>query len=131
MPGDERAEIVKRMWTAWCAGDLESALGSMADDITWTIPGNRNVSGRHQGKDQMRQLFAEVHGLFPSGLQVDYHKLHTAPDSVTAEMTIKGPAFNGRHYENAYCIVFDISEDKIQNGRVYVDMAEVAKVFDT
>lgn len=131
MAAEERAEIVRRMWTAWCAGDLETALAAMADDITWTIPGNRDVSGRRQGKDQMRQLFAEVRGLFPNGLQVDYDKLHTAADSVIAEMTIKGPAFNGRHYENAYCIVFDITKDKIQSGRVYVDMTEVAKVFDT
>ena len=129
--GDERAEIVKKMWTAWCAGDLETAIGAMVDDITWTIPGDRDVSGRRQGKDQMRQLFVEVHGLFPNGLQVDYHRLHTATDSVTAEMTIKGPAFNGKHYENAYCIVFDIAKDKIRNGRVYVDMTEAAKVFDT
>jgi ketosteroid isomerase-like protein len=131
MPDDTRAEIVRKMWTAWCAGDLETALAAMADDITWTIPGDRDVSGRRQGKSAMRELFAEVRGLFPNGLQVNFHKLHSARGSVTAEMTIKGPAFNGRHYENAYCIVFDIATDKIQNGRVYVDMAEVAKVFDT
>jgi ketosteroid isomerase-like protein len=128
---DQRADIVKKMWTAWCAGDLEGALPAMADDITWTIPGNREVSGSHHGKDEMRHLFGEVSRLFPNGLQVDFHKLHTTADSVIAEMTIKGPAFNGRHYENAYCIVFEISKDKIQAGRVYVDMAEVAKVFDT
>ncbi len=128
---DERAEIVRKMWTSWCAGDLETALAAMADNITWTIPGNRDVSGRREGKNAMRQLFSEVHGLFPNGLQVDFHKLHTTGDAVVAEMTIKGPAFNGRHYENAYCIVFDIAQDKIQNGRVYVDMAEVANVFDT
>ncbi len=131
MAGDERTEIVKKMWTAWCAGDLEAALPAMADNITWTIPGNRQVSGRREGKDAMRHLFAEVRGMFPNGLQVDYHKTHTTGDSVVAEMTIKGPAFNGRNYENAYCIVFEIPKDKIQAGRVYVDMAEVAKVFDT
>lgn len=130
MAEDNRAEVVKRMWTAWCAGDLETALAAMADDITWTIPGNRQVSGRHQGKHEMRGLFAEVQAMFPGGLRVDFHKLHTTDDSVVAEMTIKGPAFNGRYYENAYCIVFEIAKDKVQAGRVYVDMAEVAKVFD-
>lgn len=128
---DQRAEIVRKMWTSWCAGDLETALSLMADNITWTIPGNRDVSGRREGKDQMRQLFAEVHGMFPDGLQVDFHKLHTTGDCVIGEMTIKGPAFNGKYYENAYCIVFDMAQDKIQNGRVYVDMTEVAEVFDT
>jgi uncharacterized protein len=131
MAGDRRTEIVKKMWTAWCAGELEPALAAMADDITWSIPGSREVSGRHEGKASMRQLFAEVHALFRGALQVEYHKLHAADDSVVAEMTIKGTANNGRPYENAYCIVFDIANDKIQNGRVYVDMAEVAKVFDT
>src|SRR5579862_7114930 len=116
MAADNRAEIVKRMWTAWCAGDLETALKDMAENITWTIPGNRQVSGRREGKPAMRELFAEVHGMFPRGLEVVFHRLHSATDSVTAEMTIKGPAFNGRHYENAYCIVFDIAGDKIQHG---------------
>jgi uncharacterized protein len=127
---DERAAIVKKMWTSWCAGDLETALGAMADTITWTIPGNRNVSGRREGKAAMRRLFAEVREMFPLGLEVEFHKLHTTADSVIAEMTISGPAFNGKRYENAYCIVFEITQDKIQHGRVYVDMTEAAEVFD-
>jgi uncharacterized protein len=131
MAADQRAEIVKKMWTAWCAGDLETALRAMDENITWTIPGNRDVSGRREGKDAMRRLFAEVHAMFSGGLQVDFHELHTTGDSVLAEMTIKGTAVNGRLYENAYCIVFEIAQGKIQHGRVYVDMAEVAKVFDT
>lgn len=130
MAADQRAEIVRKMWTAWCAGDLQTALDNMSDEITWTIPGNRNVSGSRQGKDAMRKLFADVQGMFPQGLQVDFHKLHTTNESVIAEMTISGPAFNGNRYENEYCIIFDIPKDKIEHGRVYVDMTEVVKVFD-
>lgn len=126
---DQRAEIVRKMWTAWCAGDLETALSCMSDEITWTIPGNRDVSGSRRGKDAMRKLFAEVRGMFPTGLAVDFHKFHTTSESVAAEMTISGPAFNGKRYENEYCIVFDIPKDKVEHGRVYVDMSKVATVF--
>ena len=45
-------------------------------------------------------------------------------------MMIKGPAFNGRRFENASCIVFEIAEDKIRAGRIYVDVADVARIFD-
>lgn len=129
MPLDQRAEIVRKMWTAWCAGDLQTALDNMSDEITWTIPGNRNVSGSRRGKDAMRKLFAEVRDMFPRGLQVDFHKFHTTNESVAAEMTISGPAFNGNHYENEYCIILEIPKDKIEHGRVYVDMSKVATVF--
>jgi len=61
---------------------------------------------------------------------VDCHKLHSTGDSVVAEMMIKGPAFNGRRFENASCIVFEIAEDKIRAGRIYVDVADVARIFD-
>jgi ketosteroid isomerase-like protein len=131
MAADGRAEIVRKMWTAWCAGDVETALANMSDGITWTIPGNREVSGSRQGKAAMRQLFGDVHGMFPQGLKVDFHQLHTTNDSVIAEMTIHGPANNGKHYKNEYCIVFDISKDKIEHGRVYVDLTEAAAVFDS
>jgi len=129
MAVDQRAEIVRKMWTAWCAGDLQTALDNMSDEITWTIPGNRDVSGSRQGKDAMRKLFADVQGMFPQGLKVDFHKFHTTNESVAAEMTISGPAFNGNRYENEYCIIFDIPKDKIEHGRVYVDMSKVATVF--
>ncbi len=58
-------------------GRLETALANMSDSITWTIPGNRDVSGSRQGKAAMRQLFGDVHGMFPQGLKVDFHQLHT------------------------------------------------------
>ena len=131
MATDGRAEIVRKMWTAWCAGDVETALANMSDSITWTIPGNRDVSGSRQGKAAMRKLFGDVHGMFPQGLKIDFHQLHTTDRSVIAEMTIHGPANNGKHYKNEYCIVFDIAGDKIEHGRVYVDMTEAAAVFDT
>jgi ketosteroid isomerase-like protein len=131
MASDGRAEIVRKMWTAWCAGDLDTALANMTDEITWTIPGNRDVSGSRQGKAAMRKLFADVRGMFPQGLKVDFHKLHTTNECVIAEMTISGPANNAKHYRNEYCIVFDIAKDKIEHGRVYVDMTEAAAVFDT
>ena len=58
MDNDKRAAIVDRMWHAWCAGDLQTALDCLSDDIVWIIPGSRDISGRRNGKAAIRELFA-------------------------------------------------------------------------
>jgi uncharacterized protein (TIGR02246 family) len=130
MDNDKRAKIVDRMWHAWCAGDLQTALDCLSDDIVWIIPGSRDISGRRNGKAAIRELFAEVRALFPNGLEAPFHKVHTTEDSVVVEMTNKGTAANGKWYENEYCIVFQIPKDKIEQVRVYVDMSRVAEMLD-
>jgi ketosteroid isomerase-like protein len=41
----------------------------------------------------------------------------------------RGRVTNGRHYENQYCVIFDMPCDKIEEMRFYTDFAKVVAAF--
>ena len=40
MSAEQNKEMVKATWTAFGKGDLKTAFGNMADNVSWLIPGN-------------------------------------------------------------------------------------------
>jgi ketosteroid isomerase-like protein len=45
--------VTRAAWDAFAAGDLESVMKDLADDIEWVIPGNSVISGTYRGKDEV------------------------------------------------------------------------------
>lgn len=52
MSAEQNKEMVKATWTAFAKGDIKTAFGNMADNVSWLVPGNiAGVSGVKRGKD--------------------------------------------------------------------------------
>lgn len=44
-------------------------------------------------------------------------------------MTNRGKAFNGKDYENEYCFIFEVENNKIRRVREYVDLLTVKETL--
>ena len=60
MSASENVETVKKAYAAFSAGDLETALGTVADNIEWVVPGNSNLSGTYRGKAQVTEFLMKL-----------------------------------------------------------------------
>ncbi|MGZ5378476.1 MAG: nuclear transport factor 2 family protein [Mycobacterium sp.] len=60
MSASENIEIVKKAYAAFSAGDLETALGTVADDIEWVVPGNSKLSGTYRGKAEVTEFMMKL-----------------------------------------------------------------------
>jgi len=56
---DNNKEIVRKVNKSFANGDFEEFLSSCAEDVEWTIYGDRTVKGREAIRDWMRQMAAE------------------------------------------------------------------------
>ena len=54
--------VTKAAWEAFAAGDLESVMKNLADDIEWVIPGNSTISGTYHGKDEVTNFLMTLGG---------------------------------------------------------------------
>jgi ketosteroid isomerase-like protein len=45
--------VTRTAWDSFAAGDLESVMKDLADDIEWVIPGDSAISGVYRGKDEV------------------------------------------------------------------------------
>ncbi|MGA2411555.1 MAG: nuclear transport factor 2 family protein [Candidatus Binataceae bacterium] len=130
MSAEQNTELVTRTWQAVSKGDAATALANMSDEISWVIPGHlANVSGLKRGKEAVGKFVSGITQAFPKGLNSEIRKVHAAGDVVIVELTNRGVAFNGKDYENEYCFIFEIENDKIRRIREYVDLLTVKETL--
>jgi uncharacterized protein len=130
MTPEKNKELITATWRAFGKGDLNAALANLSDNASWLVPGNLpNVSGLKKGKQAIVQFLGGIGQAFPQGLQSEIHKMYCDGDTVIAEMTNRGKASNGKHYENEYCFVFEIEGGKIRRIREYVDTQKAMQIL--
>jgi ketosteroid isomerase-like protein len=122
MTPEQKKELVTRTWTAFGQGDIKAAFANMDDNVSWLVPGNMpNVSGVKKGKDEILKFMSGVGGVFPEGIKSEIRRTYCDGDTVVIELTNRGKVNNGKFYENEYCFVFELENDKIRRIREYVD----------
>jgi len=61
MSAEQNKEMVKATWTAFGKGDLKTAFGNMADNVSWFVPGTiSGVSGVKRGKDEILKFMGSA-----------------------------------------------------------------------
>ena len=109
---------------------VKRLLITVAAVVCYLIPGHlANVSGLKRGNGDVGKFISGIRQAFPEGLNSEIRKVHTAGDTVVVELTNRGKAFNGKDYENEYCFVFEIENNKIRRVREYVDLLTVKETL--
>jgi len=60
MSTSQNIETAKKGYAAFAAGDLETAMSDLDDNVEWVVLGNSTVSGTYRGKAEVTELFAKV-----------------------------------------------------------------------
>ena len=81
---DQNMAVVRRFYEGYAAGDLKKISQTLAEDVTWLIPGHHPLAGLKQGAEEIVAFFdrlgkanfqAEVLSLSASeGSVVDVHR---------------------------------------------------------
>lgn len=113
-------EIVERVNAAFERGDVEGFLSQCADDVVWTMVGDKTVKGKRALREWMGSMPAE-----PPKFTVD--AVIGDGDLATAfgDMTMKEK--DGSLGRYAYCDVYRFKDDKIVELKSYVIKTDGAK----
>jgi ketosteroid isomerase-like protein len=60
MGTQENAELVRRGYAAFSAGDIATLTEVIAEDAVWKVPGSNPMSGEKQGRDAILGYFGEL-----------------------------------------------------------------------
>jgi uncharacterized protein len=127
----ESKDLVTKTWLALLRQDFDAAFPHIADDVEWTVPGKfPGVSGTNCGKERMREILGGIGTeLFPEGVAIEIRSVFAEGSVVIVEYTNRGKVFNGKLYENQYCIVFELVAGKIRRIREYLDTQNTAETL--
>jgi ketosteroid isomerase-like protein len=117
MTADENTAIMRRGYEAFNSADMNTLTEVFDDGMVWHLPGRSRFADDYQGRDATLAYFAqlgqETGGTFRAELQ---HLLADDEDRVIGIQRSTGER-NGKHLDVGNCIVFQLKNGRVTDGR--------------
>ena len=117
MGARENAAVVRRGYEAFNSADMETLTEIFDERASWHTPGRGPVAGDHRGREaifaQFGRYVGETGGTFKATLQ---HVL-TSDDGRVVGVHHNTAERDGKHLDVDCCIVFEVEDGRITDGR--------------
>ena len=120
MTADQNVATMRRAYEAFNTGDMDT-LTELMDETVWHLSGRSPMAGDYQGRGAclayFGQLAQETGGTFRAELQ------HMAADGEDRVIGIQRSTAdrNGKHLDVANCIVFELKDGRVTDGREHFE----------
>ena len=125
-------ELVKNAFEARAQGNSQPFHDLLAENIKWTISGSSVASKTYYGKEEL------INDVFKAFSNRFVEKMLPVIDQVIADENIvvvewHGDAMgkNGKPYNQKYCWVLHMENEKIRAGTAYLDTILVNRLFES
>ncbi|GAA4036637.1 nuclear transport factor 2 family protein [Arthrobacter methylotrophus] len=127
MGATENAELVRRGYEAFNAGDLATLSELFAEDAVWYAAGNGVLSGTKQGRDAVLAYFGELGARSQGSFKATVQDVVGGEDH-TVGIQQTHAENNGKTLDMATAIVFVLRDGKVVEGREFFE--DTAKADD-
>lgn len=134
MPEASR-DIVLNAWKAFASHDAAQIEPVFTEDAEWLAPpGNATALAldcpSHMiGRKAIAGFLADDFGrLFVADVEVTFRGIHATDGLVVVEETMRSTLPGGGHYENDYCLVFELRDGLIHRVREYMDTSRAHRM---
>ncbi len=120
MTADQNVAIMRRAYDAFNTGDMNT-LTELMDKTVWHLPGHSDMAGDYEGAGATLAYFGRLAektgGTFRAELQ------HMAADGDIRVVGIQRSTGdrNGKHLDVANCIVFELKDGLVTDGREHFE----------
>jgi ketosteroid isomerase-like protein len=112
MQSDDDAQLVRRGYAAFSAGDMDTLNGLFADDAVWRVPGHNALSGPKNGRNEVLSFFGELMARTDGTLTVSLQDVIAGADHTVGLHRIQGRR-NGRDLEQNAVLVFTLRDGRV------------------
>lgn len=109
-------EVVRRGYQAFNDADVQALDVILADDVTWTTPGESTVAGTARGKAAVLTQFGRYGGETDGTFKADLLEVFEGDDGRVIGLHRNTGARNGRSLDTQCCIVFDVRDGQVVSG---------------
>ncbi len=113
MPEHPNATLVRSLFAAFRAGDIDAIRAAIPEDAVWHFPGRTGkLAGRHAGRDAILTFLAQVAGLTGGTFRLDL--IDVLASDANAVALFRGRAErDGRRLDNPTCLRLRIDSGRI------------------
>ncbi|MBK5111335.1 MAG: nuclear transport factor 2 family protein [Thermoleophilia bacterium] len=119
MGAEENAELVRRGYAAFNSGDMATLTELFDENASWHTPGRSPIAGDHVGRDAAFAQFGRYGGDTGGTFQAELQEVLADDDGRVVGIHHNSAERNGKQLDVDCCLVFEIRDGRVVDGREY------------
>jgi hypothetical protein len=116
---EKNAEIVRRAYAAFNAADMKTLTETFDESACWHTPGRSPVAGDARGRDAVFAQFGRYGGETGGTFKATLKEVLKSDSGRVVGLHHNTAQRNGRQLDTFCCIVFELKNGRIIDGREY------------
>jgi len=130
MGAAENKQLMHKIFEELSKVNSAPFVANMADDFRWTVTGTTKWSRTYEGKHSVLvELFGPLRARINGRIRTKAHRLIAEGDYVVVEARGSNMTKSGQPYNNNYCFVFRLSDNRLKEVTEYFDTELVTAVL--
>ena len=121
MGAAEDAELVRRGYEAFNAGDMETLTGLFDENASWHSPGRSPIAGDYVGRDAAFEQFGRYGGETGGTFKAELRFVVADDEGRAVGIHHNSAQRNGKQLDVDCCLVFEIKDGKVVDGREHFE----------
>ena len=117
MSAEENAAIMQRAYDAFNKADLDTLTEIFDDGAVWHLPGRSAFADDYQGSEAILAYFGQLGQETGGTFRAELQQLVADDDGRVVGIQRSTGDRNGKHLDVSNCIVFQLKDGRITDGR--------------
>jgi uncharacterized protein len=126
----QNKQAVQSFFDAGNRGDMDTCFSLLSENIRWTNVGTTSFSGTFEGIENLSEkLLGPLFGRLKAGIHMDIQLLVAEGEYVVARMNGTAETHQGKSYNNTYCWIIRLEDEKFAEVTEFSDTELITSVF--
>ena len=121
MRADENVAIMRRAYEAFNTGDIETLTQLFDESAVWHLPGRSSMATDYQGRDATLAYFGRIGQETGGTFRAELQDLTADEDDRVVGIQRSTGERNGKRLDVGDCIVFQLKDGRITDGREHFE----------
>ena len=117
MGADENVAIMQRAYDAFNTGDMKTLIEIFDEDAVWHLPGRSSMANDYQGRDATLAYFGQIGQETGGTFRAELQQLLADDDDRVVGIQRSTADRAGKHLDAGNCIVFQLKNGRVTDGR--------------
>ena len=120
MGSDDNAAIVQRAYDAFNSADIDTLTELFDENMVWHLPGRGPNAKDYEGRDATLAYFGKIGQETEGTFKADLEQLFAGDDGRVIGLQRSKGQRNGKSLDVSICIVFELKDGKVVDGREHI-----------
>jgi ketosteroid isomerase-like protein len=121
MGADENVAVMRRAYEAFNVGDVDTLNEIFDENAAWHLPGRSSMAKDYQGRDAIMAYFGQLGQETGGTFRAELERLCADDDGRVVGFHRSTGDRNGDHLDVGDCIVFQLEDGRITDGREHFE----------